>query len=56
MKETSKERRLKRIRNKLVEVIIKAKKGENSKYEGTKALESRAGEPKKGQEKMCRAE
>lgn len=37
MKETSKEGRLRRIRNKLVEIIIKTKKGENSNQENTKS-------------------
>lgn len=37
MKEISKEGRLRRIRNKFVEIIIKAKKGENSNPENTKS-------------------
>lgn len=37
MKETSKEGRLRRIRNKIAE-IIKAKKRENSNQENTKSL------------------
>lgn len=37
-KRQSKEGRLRRIRNKLVETIIKAKKGETSNQENTKSL------------------